>query len=323
MYSLFLTLAGLGWAVQETALRSTAINLDKVLDGHNLTAVVEDAKTMKDGTIQVLLAAHISSLSPPAPALGSAPISAVVSTPSVPTDSRNLTSIKIIYAAEDPASVALLRDGLSAIFSRKAVQNVSLLHLVPYGNAIEMKVNTLSAGFLYWHPELQNGNITNVYRCPNGEGECETSLIHACAVKASNSDPSVFLPFISCMASAKPGMAPEDSSFSCSNSTVFMETLRTCALGREGIALQHELAAEAAVAQTVPAIYINDQLHPFNITASVSKEFTKLVCDALFAKGRLDRDQCEGATAADTAIVVPFESLLTQPVAKASSRGKL
>ena len=234
----------------------------------------------------------------------------IASNESVPI-SNNKTSIQIVYSAADPDSMRLLRDGLMPLFTRPDILNVSSLELVPYGKATEIKVNSLSAGFVYWHPELLRGNITNVYRCPNGEGECESSLIHGCAVHAARNDPTAYVPFVACMAAASPGTAPEDSSFACSNSTIFMETLRSCALGPEGITLQHTLAAKAATTRSVPSIYINGQNRPFNVTASVTVDFTRAVCDAIFADGRMDRDACEGK--ADKPIVAPFESLLTQP----------
>ena len=233
------------------------------------------------------------------------------------------TTIKIVYAAGDLQSINLLRDGLPSLFTRQAVQNVTTLQLIPYGNATEIKVNTLSEGFLYWHPELEKGNITNVYRCPNGEGECEASLIHACAIKVSNNDPSVYVPFIGCMSGSNGGIAPEDSSFACSNSTIFMESLRTCALGIDGIVLQHQLAEKAKGVTTIPSVFINGEPHPFNVsTATVTNDFTKLICDALFAQGRLDRDQCEGSAQKGKSIVLPFQSLLTPSSDGSSNIGK-
>ena len=183
-----------------------------------------------------------------------------------------------------------------------------------------MKVNSLSTGFLYWHPELQRGNITNVYRCPNGEGECESSLIHGCAMEAADQDPRVYLPFISCMAASTPGTSPEDSSFACSNSTNYMETLRSCALGPHGVKIQHQLAGEASGINSVPSIFINGVFHPLNISDTVKTDVLKLVCDAIFAEGRMDRDTCEGRVT-DKRIVAPFESLLTPPTASAGKPG--
>lgn len=275
-------------------------------------------------TVVTTTSVPATSTSGATPATTSTSPAITTSTSSPNTSTANKTSIRIVYAASDPQSIGLLRDGIQGLFTRPSVLNVTTLQLVPYGKAMEMKVNTLSEGFLYWHPELAKGNITNVYRCPNGEGECETSLIHACAIHAANNDPTVYVPFIGCMAGSE--LAPEDSSFACSNSTVFMESLRTCALGAQGIDLQHDLATQASGVSTIPAIFINHAIHPFNVTtASVSKDFVKLVCDALFAEGRLDRDQCEGTTKQEKAIVLPFESLLTQPTAttKTTINGKL
>ena len=281
-----------------TFLRSGApLTLDQVLDGKNLTAVVVNAKTVSNNTIQVLFEANITSQSAAIPPARS------------PT---NKTSIRIVYSAEDPISRRLLKDGLVPLFTRPDVLNVSNLELVPFGKAVEMKVESLSTGFLYWHPELNRGNITNVYRCPNGESECETSLIHGCAIEAANHDPRTYLPFIACMVGAKPGTSPEDSSFACSNSTNFMETLRTCALGSKGVTIQHELASSASSAKTVPSIYLNGVLHPLNISENVESDMLKLVCDAVFAEGRMDRDTCEGKQT-DRKIVAPFESLLNSP----------
>jgi len=283
-----------------TFLRSGApITLDQVLDGKNLTAVVVDAKTIANNTIQVMFEANIS-------AQGARVISS--------EPSSNKTLFRVVYSAEDPKSVMLLKNGLTPLFTRPEVLNVSNLELIPFGKAIEMKVNSLSTGFLYWHPELQRGNITNVYRCPNGEGECESSLIHGCAMEAADQDPRVYLPFISCMAASAPGTSPEDSSFACSNSTNYMETLRSCALGPHGVKIQHQLAGEASGINSVPSIFINGVFHPLNISDTVKTDMLKLVCDAIFAEGRMDRDTCEGRVT-DKRIVAPFESLLTPPTA--------
>ena len=274
------------------------LTLDQVLDDKNVTAVVVDAKTVSNNTIQVVFEANISSQS----------ARSIVAT-SIPTKK---TSIRIVYSAEEPNSRALLREGLIPLFTRPDILNVSNLELVPFGNAMEMKVSSLSTGFLYWHPELKRGNITNVYRCPNGEGECESSLIHGCAMDAAQQDPRIYLPFISCMASMNPGTPPEDSSFACSNSTSYMETLRNCALGPQGVRIQHELAAQASSAKSVPSIYVNGILHALNVTENVRSDLLKIVCDAVFAEGRMDRDACEGKEV-DKKVVAPFESLLTAP----------
>lgn len=277
---------------------SAPIVLEKVLDGKNLTAVVVGAKTFANNTIQVVLEANISG---PGENLDErkAPANLV----------SNHTTVQIIYSAQESASVALLRDALSPLFTRGDILNVTSLMLVPFGRATEVKIDTLSTGFRYWHPELEKSNITAVYRCPNGESECESNLIHGCAIKASGHDPKIYVPFIACMSAAKAGTAPEDASFGCSNSTSFMEDVRTCALGPEGLALQHDLAAIGAQVPSVPSISVNGKTHPFNVSsASVKTDFARFVCDALFADGRMDRDTCEGKT--DAPIIAPFQSML-------------
>jgi hypothetical protein len=285
---------------------SAPIALEKVLDGKNLTAVVVGAKTVSNDTIQVVFEANITSPQVPA---------TPVAVQQKPVES-NRTTVQIVYSAHEPGSLALLRDALVLLFTRGEILNVSKLELVPFGKAIEVKIDSLSTGFRYWHPELEKANISAVYRCPNGEGECESNLIHACAIKVSGNDPKVYLPFIACMSATKPGTAPEDASFSCSNSTMFMESLRTCALGPDGLSLQHDLAAVGSAVASLPTVSINGKSHPFNVSAaSVKTDFTKFVCDALFAEGRMDRDRCEGK--ADTPIVAPFQSILpSQATAK-------
>ena len=283
-------------AIREPSVTLRATNpqltLEKVLDGKNLTAVVVGATELTNNTIQVVLEANIT---PPAPPL----------VPENHSVTENKTSVMVIYSAHNPKSVSLIRDGLLPLFTRPDIINVTSLQLVPFGKAVEVKIETLSTGFLYWHPELQKANISAVYRCPNGEGECESSLIHACAIKVSENDPLVYVPFIACMSTSKPGTAPEDASFACSNSTIFMESLRTCALGSTGVRLQHELANIAAHATDVPFVSINGKV--FNVS-DPSFEFPKLFCDTLFADGRMDRDRCQGKR--DAIVVAPFQSIL-------------
>lgn len=285
------------------------INLEKVLDGRNLTAVVVDAKAVSNGTIQVVFEANISSTS------GLILTKHETALPSpVPVPKKDKTSIQIVYAAEEPQSVHLLKEALVPLFTRPDILNVTSLELIPFGLANEIRVDSLSAGFLYWHPELKKGNITHVYRCPNGERECEASLIHGCGVSAAHNDPSVFAPFITCMASVAPDTAPEDASFSCSNSTSFMESLRACALGPIGVELQHQLASKASSTKRLPTVYINEQAHPLNVTDTIKSDLAKLVCDGLFADGNMDRDACVGRQ--EKPIVAPFQSLLTSPSSK-------
>lgn len=286
------------------------IALERVLDGKNLTAVVIGAKTVSNNTIQVTLEANISSSS--LQALGVTQKKA-----------DNRTAVRIVYAAQDATSLSLLQNGIYPLFTRPEILNVTSIELVPFGKASMIDVDSLSTGFLYWHPELQKANITAVYRCPNGEGECESSLIHACAIKAADKDPGLYIPFISCMARVKVGTAPEDASFVCSNSTSFMEQIRVCALGPEGVKLQKKLASEAAQVSTIPSISIDGRNHPMNASElSISGEFTRLVCDALFAAGKLDRDTCEGKTES-AQIIVPFQSILpSNPTPKATVNAK-
>ena len=312
--ALVLSLAISTLALREPAAslrtQGTPITLEKVLDGKNLTAFVVGTKTVSNNTIQVTLEANISSSTLQA-----------LDTPQTKTDNR--TAIRIVYAAQDSTSLGLLQNGIYPLFTRPEILNVTSIELVPFGKASVIDVDSLSTGFLYWHPELKKANITAVYRCPNGEGECESSLIHACAIKAADQNPGLYIPFISCMARVKAGTAPEDASFACSNSTSFMEQIRVCALGPEGVNLQKVLASQAAQVSTIPSISIDGRNHPFNASdASVKNEFTKLVCDALFAAGKLDRDTCEGKP--DSAqIIVPFQSILpSNPTGRAAVTAK-
>ncbi len=278
------------------ALRATPVSLENVLGGKNLTAVVVGAKALAKNTIQVVLEANIT---PP-------PLTMVSASE---TKHRNATSIRIIYGAQDQDSIRLLKEGLVPFFTRPEILNVTSLQLVPFGRATEVRLSSLSTGFLYWHPELEKANLSAVYRCPHGEAECESSLIHACAITASGNDPKVYLPFIACMAGASFGTAPEDSSFSCSNSTLFMENIRRCALGPDGIALQHELAGIGSLVSRLPYVEIDGQSHRLELSnRTVGTYFTRFMCDFLFADGRIDRDVCEGNTVGP--IIVPFQSIL-------------
>jgi hypothetical protein len=300
MYALLsvFVICALGLRDPGANLLRSGINLENVLDGKNLTAVILGATAVNNQTIQVVFEANITS-APPS------------------LETKQKTIIEIFYAAENSKSLNLFsKGGLSRLFVRPDILNVSSLTLIPYSGATEINVNTLSAGFLFWHPELLHGNITHVYRCPNGESECESSLIHACAIKVAKNDPKIYVPFVTCMMSSSAGTSPEDASFSCSNSTSFMEDLRACALGQDGVFLQHELASRGSTMLQVPTIRVNGIIHPFNVTESVAQDFTKLICDAIFADGRLDRDACEGVEA--KSIVVPFQSLVTQPVQSVS-----
>jgi hypothetical protein len=292
----FLTLSVDGFRDPVVALRAGSPNLDieKVLDGRNLTAVVVGAKEVARNTIQVVLEANITS-----------PTQRIKD--EEPQLSVNKTVVRVVYSAQDPRSIKLIKDGLMPFFKRPEVINVTSLELVPFGQAVEVKVDDLSTGFLYWHPELKRANISAVYRCHNGESECESSLIHACAISVSDNDPRIYLPFISCMSDAKPGTAPEDASFGCSNSTSFMAKLRGCALGPEGIRLQHQCAGIASQSSQVPSLTISGQIH--NVSeAPTSLEVSKIICDNLFADGRMDRDACQGK--AESGLVVPFQSIL-------------
>ncbi len=276
----------------------SSIALDQVLDGRNLTAVVVGAKAISNDTIQVVLEANIT------PKTGPKPVSS-----SIADKSADRLNVRLIYGAGDSDSLTVLKSPeFIKFFTNPSMLNKTNLELIPYGRAVEIDVNTLSPGFLFWHPELRRGNITRVYRCPNGESECESNLIHSCAVHVTRNDPSVYLPYIGCMSSSAPGTSPEDSSFACSNSTKFMETLKQCALGSDGIELQHSLARKAAEAVTIPSFYIDGQLHPFNVSGI--KDLSNMFCDIMFANGILDRDLCISGKD-KTTLSAPFESLLT------------
>jgi hypothetical protein len=270
---------------------NNVVKLDDVLETKNLTAVVVAAKTVSNDTIQVTLEANISAATPQ---LGAAPP----------------VNVRVVYAAHDALSQSLLAEGVTPLFTRSDILNVTTLSLIPFGMVSVLDVNSLSAGFLYWHPELKKANISAVYRCPNGEGECESSLIHACAIEAAQNDPRIYLPFVSCMSKVKAGTSPEDASFGCSNSTAFMASLRECALGPMGVRLQGSMAKDALSTHRTPAVAIGDAWHFFNTTqTAVGTELKNLVCDALFAEGKLDRDKCEDRTG-DKSLTAPFQSII-------------
>lgn len=293
--------------------RQTSLALDQVLDGRNLTAVVVGAKALSNNTIQVVLEANITSpsmtpqqLPVPGPAREKLP---------------DRLHVRLIYGAGDNESISILKSpDFVNFFTRPLILNNTNLELIPYGRTTEIDVNTLSPGFLFWHPELRRGNITRVYRCPNGESECESNLIHSCAIRVSQNDPTIFLPFIACMSNAPRGTSPEDSSFSCSNSTKFMESLKDCALGSDGIELQHSLAHEAIGVPAIPSIFIDGLFHPFNFSGSV--DLPGAFCDLMFAKGMLDRDLCEGGKDRNK-LSAPFESLLTPVVTSGHVNSKV
>ena len=293
--------------------RQSSLTLDKVLDGRNLTAVVVDAKALSNNTIQVVLQANITSQASTAPRLVD------VQNPSSPKHADRL-SVRFVYGAGDTNSIDIVKSpGFVEFFTRLDIVNKTTLELVPYGLASEIDVNSLSPGFLFWHPELRRGNITRVYKCPNGESECESNLIHSCAINIANGDPTVYLPFIGCMANVTRGTSPEDSSCACSNSTRFIESLKDCALGSDGIKLQHVLARKASLARSIPAIYIDDQYQNYNV--SNTNELRNMLCDVMFGKGLMDRDICVGGRD-KIKIAAPFESLLAPTTPSSHSENR-
>lgn len=287
----------------------SSIALDRVLHARNLTAVVVGAKAISNNTIQVVLEANITAQGTP------------LATSTLPEKPQERLNVQLIYGAGDIDSLTILKSpDFVNFFTRPSIMNRTHLELTPYGRATEIDVNTLSPGFLFWHPELRRDNITRVYRCPNGESECESNLIHSCAILISKNDPSIYLPFIGCMSTTPRDTSPEDSSFTCSNSTNFMESLKDCALGTVGVELQHSLAHKAADASTIPSFIIDGHLHPFNVSRIA--DLPSVLCDVMFAKGILDRDVCMSGKETSK-FSAPFESLLTPSGASGPAHNKL
>lgn len=119
--------------------------------------------------------------------------------------------VQVFYETRCPFSIDFLINTLQPLWEDTELRGNIDLEMYPAGNVEAYGAKDLSSGYRFWHTD--EAAFPHLFRCQHGEMECLGNLIHACAIKQLK-EPSVYLPFIFCMA-GQPEYSPEKSSYEC------------------------------------------------------------------------------------------------------------
>lgn len=151
-------------------------------------------------------------------------------------DKVDKVRIELYYETLCPYCRRFISKSLVPLWEDKNFRDIVNITMVPYGNAMTLAVANVSAGYKFWHQELESNNINSIFECQHYERECFGNLVHSCAIKHFNG-PTQYMPLFGCMAAAV-NDSLEKSSYKCSQEQgISLDNVRTCTRGREGTKL--------------------------------------------------------------------------------------
>jgi len=179
--------------------------------------------------------------------------------------SRMASTVKLTLYFESlcPDCKDFFRNQLSPTYSQ--VASIMDLQLVPYGNAMEKRVDD------EW-----------VFKCQHGDEECTGNIIETCTLALTKFNMSKAFPMISCMEAGE--QKPEESARQCAKKlNVDVDPIITCSQSSLGNQLEHEMALLTEKLnpphQYVPWITLNG-VHTEEIQRAAQSNLLKLICDS-------------------------------------------
>eukprot|EP00747_Dinoflagellata_sp_TGD_P211432 gnl/TRDRNA2_/TRDRNA2_84673_c0_seq1.p1 gnl/TRDRNA2_/TRDRNA2_84673_c0~~gnl/TRDRNA2_/TRDRNA2_84673_c0_seq1.p1 ORF type:complete len:554 (-),score=101.92 gnl/TRDRNA2_/TRDRNA2_84673_c0_seq1:86-1747(-) len=193
---------------------------------------------------------------------------------------------EVFYETKCPYSQQIIQDIDRLMNSMGEYLNFSLY---PFGNAQAIKMDKVSDGYKYWHPEVNNSNYSHVFMCQHGEMECLGNMIHACALDILNSS-AESISFFACMA-RNSAVSIEKASLDCAQElSIDLVPIRDCAYSADG---NHKMAkiadkTESAWIQYTPWVSMNTA----HAVSAENGYIQRIVCTALLGQNIIP-DACQ------------------------------
>jgi interferon gamma-inducible protein 30 len=120
--------------------------------------------------------------------------------------------INLYYETRCPDCVMFINQTLEPLWRNKEMRPHLNITVNPYGNAMSIPVEQVSAGYKFWHPESTKDGWEYVHICQHGSDECLGNLIQTCAINIAEQEK--YMELILCMAD-KPDWSIEKASYDC------------------------------------------------------------------------------------------------------------
>lgn len=148
--------------------------------------------------------------------------------------------VEIFYETLCPHCHDFIAQNLASVWNDTELRSRIDVKLYPYGNARTVSVVNVSDGYKYWHKDVAEKGLENVFNCQHGQEECFGNMLQACAIDRL-SDLQRSIPFIACM-EGMPESSAERSSYACSKRLgVDLDPIKSCTMGKEGNRLMQKI----------------------------------------------------------------------------------
>lgn len=133
---------------------------------------------------------------------------------SVYTGKNATVNVHLFYETRCPDCIEFINGTLAPLWRNKEMRSRLNITMNPYGNAMSLPVEKVSAGYKWWHPETTKDEWAYVHICQHGNDECLGNLIQTCA--AGLAEQGQFMEMVFCMADRSGrGWGIEKSSYEC------------------------------------------------------------------------------------------------------------
>ena len=184
-------------------------------------------------------------------------------------------NIALYYESQCPGCREMITTSFKEAFEKDGFLDMAAVALVPYGNAQEKGTD---ADGMY------------EFECQHGHSECVYNTIEACALDKIEC-PIMAFQFIDCIERSDESRDPDQDytkvAMACAKLTEVpdqtMDTIKSCANGPEGNALEHQAAVMTDSLdpphQFVPYVVVNGE-HSDEVQDSISESLFDYVCNA-------------------------------------------
>jgi interferon gamma-inducible protein 30 len=182
--------------------------------------------------------------------------------------------VELYYESQCPGCREMVTTSFYKAFQTEGFLDMAEVAFVPYGNAQETKTDSGSYEF----------------ECQHGPSECVYNTIETCAL-AKIDDPLMAFQFIDCIERSDESRDPQQDYYkvaiACCELTKLPDStiakMEECAVGMEGIQLEHEAAAKTDALepphQFVPYVVVNG-VHSDDVQNAISDSLFDYVCGA-------------------------------------------
>lgn len=148
--------------------------------------------------------------------------------------------VEVFYETLCPYCQNFITTALASAWGDEELRSRMDIHFYPYGNAMTIPKANVSAGYRYWHAELNNDGFEYVFPCQHGPDECFGNHLQACAIQALGTQEN-YVPFIMCM-EGNDTVSQEMSSFECAKTLgIDLDAVKACVQGKDGNALMRTI----------------------------------------------------------------------------------